>query len=267
MSKSKTLTHLLVLMSFAPPLFAQGTMIALLNLKSLGQVKVVEVKKSAPPNLVGKVNKHTGGRYGQNEERLINHIASLYRTHLEREPDVPGLSYYVNRVMEGSLREEGVEQAILRSPEYRSLHPEQSAHQNATYERLKAIADRLASSTSRACYRVAVATAAENGGISDGWQWAETTAYRGRSLSALADAIGDSTLRPGMVVYMNTAPGRDRASLNLSYRPHWMTYLGRDGSGVPRFSDQYGTNYSVDDVVSNYSPRVIDYLFNPYERI
>ena len=170
-------------------------------------------------------------------------------------------------MVEGSLTEDGVEQAILRSPEYRSLHPEQSVHPNATYERLKAIADRLASSTSRACYRVAVATASDNGGISDGWQWSSTTSYRGRSLSSLADAINDSTLRPGMVVYMNTAPGRDRASLNLNYRPHWMTYLGRDSNGVPRFSDQYGTNYSVEDVVSNYSPRVIDYLFNPYERI
>ena len=233
---------------------AQG-MIALLNLKT----------RAGSPPVVKTVKEQTKGRNESTEQVIISQIADIYRQLLQREPDGGGLAYYVEQVVNGLMTVDDVSQAIARSPEYFSLHPDEPIADNATYDRLKSIADNLAGSQSRACYRTAVATAARNGGLNDGWQWWTSTSYRGESLNALAQAIADGTLRGGMVIYMNTAPGRDRASMNLSYRPHWMTYLGRDGGGTPRFSDQYGTSYSLSDVANTYSPRLIDAFFNPYQ--
>jgi len=210
----------------------------------------------------------TEGRIGTRHGPVVDAVAALYRRLLEREPDVPGLAYHVERVVSGRSSLAAVEQAMQRSPEYLRLHPEAPVYPSTkSSTTLMAAAQNLDRNVRRACYRTAVATAAANGGIGNGWLWWGTTAYRNRSLASLYDALADGTLRPGMVVYMNTAPGADRSSTNLSYRPHWMTYLGPDADGIPRFSDNFGTSYTVSDVISTYGPRLLDTFFNPYRRL
>ncbi len=107
--------------------------------------------------------------------------------------------------------------------------------------------------------------------LSDGWSWPENRSYRGRSLaSGLKSAIDKGHLKPGMVIYCNNTPGADPSSMNMAYQPHWFTYLGKDSSGVPRFSDQYATDFDLSGprgIAATYGgSRRIDAFFDPYRR-
>lgn len=136
-----------------------------------------------------------------------------------------------------------------------------------SYGRLLAAARSAASGTSRDCYRTTVRTAHANGASGDGMTWPTAKKYQGRALSAgLRQAIDAGHLKPGMVIYMNLRPGTDPNSLDMSNLPHWMTYLGQDAGGVHRFADQYASDFSLDEVVSTYSPRKLDEILDPYLR-
>ncbi|MCO4783436.1 MAG: hypothetical protein KC646_14010 [Candidatus Cloacimonetes bacterium] len=118
--------------------------------------------------------------------------------------------------------------------------------------------------TSGKCYPVSVLTARNNGSTGDGWSWKSSQKYRWKSMSSIDEAILDNSLKPGMVIYVNTAPGADPQSLDMSYLPHWFTYLGKDSEGVSRFSDQYTTNSSLKEMINFVPGRLIDAFFDPY---
>lgn len=115
------------------------------------------------------------------------------------------------------------------------------------------------------CYPVSVLTAKNNGSNGDGWSWVETKAYRWKSMEKIEDAIVDKSLKPGMVIYVNTSPGADPASLNMKYLPHWFTYLGKDSKGVDRFSDQYTFNSTLQEMIKFVPGRLVDSFFDPYQ--
>jgi hypothetical protein len=112
-----------------------------------------------------------------------------------------------------------------------------------------------------ACYRTAEATAERLGG--DLRHARDQVSARGLSLSHLEASEKAGKLMPGMAIYCNLQPGTDPDSVIEANLPHWMTYLGRDPHGVMRFSDQYGADLSLAEVVAAYQPRVIDALIDP----
>lgn len=117
------------------------------------------------------------------------------------------------------------------------------------------------------CYPVVVLTAHHNGADGDGWSWPDTKKYRWRPISDIRKAIWDGTLQPGMVVYANVQPGADPSSLNMTYLPHWFTYLGKDENGIDRFGDQYSSNANLQAIENLIPGRVIDSFLDPYGRI
>ncbi len=141
-----------------------------------------------------------------------------------------------------------------------------SRDSRANYQSLSSAASRAANGVSRDCYNTALRTARNNGASGDGWSWPSDTSYRGQSVrGGLQSAINDGTLKPGMAVYINRNPGTDPASVNLNNLPHWMTYLGEDSNGIPRFGDQYYSNMSLHQVSTYYGlSRRIDEFLDPY---
>ena len=140
-----------------------------------------------------------------------------------------------------------------------------------SYNNLLKVAKRAQSGASRDCYNTSARTAGLNGGSTDGWGWPESTTYRGQSLaSGLEKAIANGELKPGMIIYANNRPGADPSSMNMAYKPHWFTYLGKDASGVDRFSDQYATDFDLSGprgIAATYGgSRVIDAFYDPYRR-
>jgi hypothetical protein len=118
--------------------------------------------------------------------------------------------------------------------------------------------------TSAACYDTANRTARLAGGRDLDGGTRDVLAGRGRPLAHLAASAEAGTLRPGMAVYMNLAPGTNPRSLDDATRPHWATYLGRDADGTLRFADQYRADWSLAELAQAYSPRLIDLYADPF---
>lgn len=112
------------------------------------------------------------------------------------------------------------------------------------------------------CYRTAALTAQYMGGNLSTAR--ASTSARGLPISHLETSAAVGKLEPGMVIYANRRPGTDPDSVNLANKPHWFTYLGKDASGVMRFSDNFGSNYSLDEMEARYGHgRKIDTIFDP----
>jgi len=224
---------------------------------------------------------------GMTRAQVIANLAPEYRKRYGRDPSDLEIRPFVQSVMIGiAMRVQGAidDQGRLRTnvpitystttqttpspaaPSADQTSPPVRNDRRTTFANLSAIAQELQSGTALACYDTVVAQANRAGAPGNGDTWPETLAYRGRELaSGLRAAIADGTLKPGMVVWMNSTPGSDPRSLHDDNYNHWMTYLGPDGSGVPRFSDQYRTDFTVEALAAAYgSNRVIDRFFDPY---
>jgi hypothetical protein len=120
---------------------------------------------------------------------------------------------------------------------------------------------------SGAGYRTVVLTANKNGAAGDGRIWPSSKKYQRQSLNNLQKAIDAGDLLPGMVIYVNNSPGSDPSSTNSAYKPHWLTYLGKDSSGKPRFSNQYSTDRKIDELINFLPGRLIDEILDPYKKL
>ena len=117
-----------------------------------------------------------------------------------------------------------------------------------------------------ACYKVSVKTANLNEAPGRDWNWQKFYSQRGRPLEALNQALDLGWLLPGMVIYVNTQPGKDPSSTKMEYKPHWFTYLGKDQNNVPRFADQYFLQASLSRMMQVLPGRKIDTVYDPYKR-
>lgn len=117
-----------------------------------------------------------------------------------------------------------------------------------------------------ACYKTSVLTANKNGISGDGNVWPSSKKYQHSSMSRLKEAITAGDLKPGMIIYVNYNPGTDPMSLNLSNGPHWFTYLGKDSTGVDRYSDQYSVSWTLEGEMGLVPGRKIDEILDPYRR-
>lgn len=114
------------------------------------------------------------------------------------------------------------------------------------------------------CHRTAELTALFNGGSGDDARWKKDLTLRHRPLSALHGAIESGRLQPGMVIYACRRPGTDPRSLDLRNGPHWFSFLGKDEHGIPRFGDQYRTDWTLEGMEAFIPQRKVDACFDPY---
>lgn len=117
---------------------------------------------------------------------------------------------------------------------------------------------------SAACYDTANQGAKLAGGRDLDSGARDVLAARSRPLSHLRISAEAGSLKVGMAVYMNLAPGSNPRSVNDETCPHWATYLGKDEKGVMRFSDQYRADWSLDELAGAYAPRRIDLFADPF---
>lgn len=194
------------------------------------------------------------------QENIIEHIAyveEFIRTHALKPRD----SIY----LKGKMIHLKTDYETVFNQEF---HPE-SLDPRIRFERLleKArIAQQNWYRIQGACYKVSVKTANLNEAPGRDWNWQKFYSQRGRPLEALNQALDLGWLLPGMVIYVNTQPGKDPTSTKMEYKPHWFTYLGKDKNNVPRFADQYFLQASLSRMMQFLPGRKIDTVYDPYKR-
>lgn len=81
--------------------------------------------------------------------------------------------------------------------------------------------------------------------------------FRGRHINELGEAVDKGLLKPGMLIHVKIHYDRDtpyhwNAGREKKNRyddaHHWITYMGKDAAGVPRFADSRGREQTAEKV-------------------
>jgi hypothetical protein len=212
---------------------------------------------------------------------LLFHIRDIYNhsetnTGKNLRPTVIELQKRLQKLSEkakGKLARafEELRTALANSPATASAIPQVTEPEDSrvSFSRLEAAARKAFHTYPQvpgACYKTSVLTANKNGISGDGNVWPSSKKYQHSSMSRLKEAITAGDLKAGMIIYVNYNPGTDPMSMNLANGPHWFTYLGKDGSGVDRYSDQYSVSWTLEGEMGLVPGRKIDEILDPYRR-